>query len=295
MKLCRSKKLHSAHCALLLLTFAAYAAAGQDKLPDFATTVQQLELRLGGEIGVFAVDTSSGKELAYRADERFAMASTFKPLLVAAVLARVDAGTLALEDRYGIDGVRMESYSPVVGELDHGETLPLSTLCDAAITLSDNTATNMLLNLIGGPASLTQFLRSAGDQITRLDRFETELNTNNPGDERDTSTPRAMTHSVVRLLTSDVLSDSSKRLLGNWLVASKTGSSRLRAGLPVNWTIGDKTGMGMNGAANNFAVAWPPGRAPIIMTVFMSGSDEKVAVLDAGHAEIAAAIADSFR
>ena len=281
--------------AWFLLLFAACSATGQEEPGDFVSRVRGLERELDGSIGVFAIDTGSGKELAYRADERYAMTSTFKPLLVAAVLARVDAGTLSLDKEYGIDGVGMQTYSPVVGKLGNGETISLKTLCVAVITLSDNTATNMLLELIGGPVALTGFLRLSGDETTRLDRFETALNTNIRGDRRDTSTPRAMTHSIVRLLTSEVLSNSSKQLLADWLIASKTGYSRIRAGLPEGWTVGDKTGMGMNGAANNVAIAWPKGRAPIVITVFMSWSDKEVPELDAAHAEIAAAIAESFQ
>jgi len=291
--------LHNAHRAflvslLLLLTLSACGDEPNDTSISFADLMLTLEQELGGTIGVFAMDTTTGSELAYRADERFAMASTFKPLLVAAVLAQVDAGTLNLEERYGIEGVEMQSYAPVVGKLGADETISLSELCAAIITLSDNTATNMLLELIGGPEALTRFLRQSGDDVTRLDRNEGALNSNIKGDERDTSTPRAMTHSVYRLLNSDTLSSASKRRITEWLIASETGYSRLRAGLPPGWTVGDKTGMGANGAANNVAVAWPPGRKPVVMTVFMSWSDSDVDTLNAAHARIAARIAESF-
>lgn len=291
--------LHTTHrflLASLLLLFTLAACGREQNSPsnDFADLLLTLEQELDGTIGVFAMDTMTGNELAYRADERFAMASTFKSLLVAAVLAEVDAGTLDLEERYGIDGVDMQSYSPVVGKLAPNETISLSELCAAAITISDNTATNMLLELIGGPDELTQFLRRSGDDVTRLDRYETALNSNDKGDERDTTTPRAMTHSMYRLLTSDLLSSASKQRITEWLIASQTGLSRLRAGLPPGWTVGDKTGMGRNGAANNFAIAWPPGRKPVVMTVFMSWSDADVDTLNAAHARIAAHIAAAF-
>ncbi|MEQ8206510.1 MAG: class A beta-lactamase [Woeseia sp.] len=279
---------------LLLFTLSACGNVQNDQSNSFDDLLLTLEQELGGTIGVFAMDTTTGSELAYRADERFAMASTFKPLLVAAVLAEVDAGTLNLEERYGIEDVDMQSYSPVVGKLAANETISLSELCAAAITISDNTATNMLLDLIGGPDELTQFLRRSGDDMTRLDRNEGELNSNIKGDERDTSTPRAMTHSVYRLLNSDTLSSASKRRITEWLIASQTGFSRLRAGLPPGWTVGDKTGMGANGAANNIAIAWPPGRKPVVMTVFMSWSEADVDTLNAAHARIAARIAESF-
>ena len=283
--------------AVSFVFICALTGCGQpanDEDHDFSALLEQLEQELGGTIGVFAMDTTTGDELVYRADERFAMASTFKPLLVAAVLAEVDAGTLSLEDRYGIDNVEMQSYAPVVGKLAANETISLADLCAAAITLSDNMATNMLLDVIGGPDELTQFLRRSGDDVTRLDRYEGALNSNIRDDERDTSTARAMSHSVYRLLNSDILSAASKRRITEWLIASETGYSRLRAGLPPGWTVGDKTGMGANGAANNFAIAWPPGRKPVVMTVFMSWSDADVETLNAAHAKIAAQIARSF-
>lgn len=291
--------LHYAHrtlvvSLLLLFTLSACGNDQNDQSKSFDDLLLTLEQELGGTIGVFAMDTTTGSELAYRADERFAMASTFKPLLVAAVLAQVDAGTLNLEERYGIEGVEMQSYAPVVGKLGADETISLSDLCAAIITLSDNTATNMLLELIGGPEALTRFLRQSGDDVTRLDRNEGALNSNIKGDERDTSTSRAMTHSLYRLLNSDTLSSASKRRITEWLIASETGYSRLRAGLPPGWTVGDKTGMGANGAANNVAIAWPPGRKPVVMTVFMSWSEADVDTLNAAHARIAARIAESF-
>lgn len=253
----------------------------------FADGLNELELRSGGMIGAYVLDTGTGREFVHRADERFAMASTFKPLLVAAVLAEVDAGELDLEDAYPVAGVEIQPYSPVVGDLVAGTAISLADLCAAAITLGDNTATNMLLEQVGGPAGLTTFLRRHGDEVTRLDRYEIELNANERGDERDTTTPRAMATALSRVLFDGVLTEASAKRLQGWLVDSRTGAARLRAGLPGQWRVGDKTGTGSNGAVNNVAVAWPPGRQPVIIAVYMSWSAQDATALGALHPEIA--------
>lgn len=288
------------HCPLsFLLVLAAPAMAGNDDAvadsANFAAAIAALEQRVGGRIGVYALDTGSGRELAHRADERFATASTFKPLLVAAVLAEVDAGRLDLQTPVGLDDVEIQPYSPVTGELEPGATLSLRRLCEVTVTLGDNTSTNVLLDLVGGPRALTAFLRKHGDEVTRLDRYEVELNANTPGDDRDTTTPRAMAESTLRVLRSDILGSESRRRLRDWFVGSRTGFKRVRAGLPAAWRVGDKTGTGMNGAVNDVAVAWPPGHKPIAIAVYMSGSREETSTLSAAHPEIARLVAEALR
>lgn len=254
-----------------------------------------MERDAGGIIGVYAVDTGTGKVLAHRSNERFAFASTFKPLLVAYVLVQVDSDSLSLSDTVEVDKEIVVSYSPFIDTLEVGETTTVAALSEAAVTLGDNKATNMLLELTDGPEALTAFLRELGDNVTRVDRYETELNANVRGDERDTTTPEAMVTSLLRVLTTDVLSDDSKTLLQDWMVASKTGATRLRAGLPADWRVGDKTGTGRNGAVNDVAIAWPPGRPPIVMAVYMSWSEIGTPELSKLHREIAARVAKEFQ
>lgn len=266
-------------------------------LPETATApfrdqLAAMEAEIGGVIGVHAANIATGETLGHRADERFAFASTFKPLLVAAVLADADAGRLSLGRRLSLEGIEIQPHSPIVGALGSGERPRVETLCEAAITISDNTATNLLLDLVGGPAGLTRFLRAHGDDVTRLDRYEVALNTNLDGDVRDTSTPRAMSGSYARFVFGDALSAASRQRLEQWLVSSRTGGKRLRAGLPAAWRSGDKTGYGANGAVNDVAIAWPAGGGPIVITVFMSGSGEDVATLNAVHARIAGLVAE---
>lgn len=275
---------------LVLLFTATLSACVNPATRDTATFpdfMAEMEQQTGGNIGVYAMDTGSRRSISHRPDQRFAMASTFKPLLVAAVLAQTDAGRLSLDDQLTIDPEKLVTYSPVTSKVGANETISLAQLCAATMTISDNTAANLLLDQIGGPVGLTQFLRQLDDGMTRLDRYEVELNTNLPGDKRDTTTPREMVSTLKRILLGDVLSAQSRIQLQDWLVASKTGSKRLRAGLPPSWRTGDKTGTGSNGAANNIAITWPPGRPPLIIAVYMTDSKAETALLNDVHAGIA--------
>lgn len=256
--------------SFLLLTFLAASAAPAEN--DAAIRIAAIEARIGGRIGVAALDTANGKRVEYRADDRFPMCSTFKFLAAAAVLKRVDEKKETL-DRFVSYGEKdILEYAPVTKEHLKDGGMTLRALCEAAIEQSDNTAGNLLLNAIGGPVGLTHFVRTLGDQVTRLDRIEPELNSAIPGDERDTTTPAAICSDMQKLLLGDVLSEASRRQLENWLQRNETGGPIIRAGVPKNWTIGDKTGRGANGATNDIAILRPPDRAPILLTIYSVGS-----------------------
>jgi beta-lactamase class A len=256
-----------------------------------ARTLAEIEAKVGGRIGVFALDTGSGRQLAHRADERFAMCSTFKWVLAAAVLARVDRAQLSLDERVPYGSTDLLEYAPVAREHVAEGSLTVDVLARAAVTVSDNTAANLLLTKIDGPAGLTQFVRGAGDTVTRLDRNEISLNTNEPGDPRDTTSPRAMVGLMREVLCGDVLSSAGRERLLGWLRACETGKTRLRAGLPKDWIAGDKTGTGERGAVNDVAIASPPGRAPILIASYMSDSDAKLEALVAAHVDVGRVIA----
>ena len=250
-----------------------------------------IEANAGGRVGVMVRDTGNGDEMLYRPDERFAMCSTFKWLLAAMILSRVDLGEASLEEVIRYDASDLLDYSPVTGRHVEEGALTVAELCRAAVTVSDNAAANLLLERVGGPSGLTAFLRDCGDTVTRLDRYEPELNTNRPGDDRDTTTPRAMLETMDTLLLGDVLSASSRERLAAWLKDATTGRARLRAGLPPGWIVGDKTGTGHNGAANDVAIAWPPQQPPVLIAAFLSGSGASYDELNAVHARIGEAIA----
>ena len=245
---------------------------------------REIEAASGGRLGVAMLDTGSGKRSAYRADERFPMCSTFKPLAVAAVLARVDRGVEKLDRRIPFGKADLLDYAPVTTARVGEGGMTLADLCEAAITVSDNTAANLILATYGGPAGLTEYLRSIGDPTTRLDRFELELNEARPGDPRDTTTPAAMVSTMQVLLLGDALSTASRERLIGWLVANKTGNERLRAGLPAGWRAGDKTGTGYRGTTNDVAIVWPPNRAPLLIAAYLT---ETEATSEARNATIA--------
>jgi beta-lactamase class A len=255
---------------------------------------EEIEHSLGGRVGVFALDTGSGRDLAHRADERFAMCSTFKWALVAAVLVRVDRGELRLEDDVPYGSADLLEYAPITRQNVARGAMTLEALAEAAVTVSDNTAANLLLARVDGPAGLTRFFRELGDSVTHLDRTEPTLNTNLPGDERDTTSPRAMVQSMQRVLCGDVLSAGSRESLLGWMKACKTGADRLRAGLPPGFGAGDKTGTGNHGAANDVAIIWPPGKKPLLVASYLSESERSLPALNAAHARIGQFVAGAL-
>ncbi|MGN6111398.1 MAG: class A beta-lactamase [Luteimonas sp.] len=256
--------------------------------------LKALEQLHGGRLGVAILDTATGRRINHRGEERFPMCSTFKVLAVAAVLARVDRGELALPQRIAFAKDDLVSYSPVTERRVGAPGMTIAEVCEAAITLSDNTAGNLLLDRIGGPGGWTAFARALGDDISRLDRRETILNEAIPGDPRDTTTPAAMLRDLQAVLLGDALSAASKAQLVAWLQATRTGDTRLRAGFPERWRVGDKTGTSNNAVFNDIAIAWPPAKPPLLVTAYYAetpaDSDAASAVI-AEVGRIAAAVA----
>jgi beta-lactamase class A len=261
---------------------------------DEPPTLADIEARVRGRVGVFALDVGTGRELAHRADERFPMCSTFKWVLAAAVLERVDRGALRLDERVPFGEADLLEYAPATRVHVAEGAMTIDALARVAITVSDNTAANLLLSKIGGPAGLTAFARSCGDTSTRLDRDEPSLNENAPGDVRDTTTPRAMVGLLRRVLLGDVLVPASRERLVAWLRACETGGNRLRAGLPRDWDFGHKTGTGGAGTINDVGIAMPPGRAPILVASYMSEGPSGEAALAAAQADVGRIVARAF-
>jgi len=259
----------------ILLGAAAYpllsacAALGGNS-PAAASARQELttiESSLDGRLGLFAWDTADGRRLAYRADERFPLCSTFKLLLVSAILQMSAQQPGLMQQVLSYRRSDLVEYSPVT-EQHVGAGMSVAALCTAALQYSDNTAGNLLIERLGGPAAVTVYARSIGDRQFRLDRRETDLNTATPGDPRDTSTPAAMGNSLRRLALGDALAPAQREQLCAWLRGNTTGAARIKAGIPASWTIGDKTGGGRYGTANDIAVLWPPQRPPVIIAIY---------------------------
>ena len=264
-----------------------------DAMASVQAHLAALEGQWGGRLGVAILDTGSGQLISHRGDQRFAMCSTFKCLAAAFVLARVDARQDSLSRRitYGKD--QLVPYSPATEAHAGKDGMTLAQLCEAAITLSDNTAANLLLDSFGGPAGLTAWIRTLDDLVTRLDRREPQLNENKAGDLRDTTTPVSMLYTLNNLVLGKALSEPSREQLIAWLVANTTGDKKLRAGLPKDWRVGDKTGSGARNASNDIAVIWPPQRAPIIVTAYYSeggGSEDQRSAVIAEVGRLVAAL-----
>ena len=269
--------------SVLILRPAFALGAGTDNL---VVRLAALERRHGGRLGVAMLDTGTGTRIAHRGDERFLMCSTFKLLAVAAVLARVDRGAERLDRRVVFGKEALLAYAPVTSRRVGAPGMSIAELCQATITLSDNTAANLLLASLGGPAVVTEFVRNLGDALTRLDRIEPDLNAGGPGDVRDTTTPNAMLDSMHRVLLGNALSDASRALLVEWLRACTTGADKLRAGIPAGWVSGDKTGSGSQGETNDVAIIWPLQRKPLLVTAYYAGSSADAAGRNAILAEV---------
>ena len=265
-------------------------AAAESGLNALDAAIAKIEAESGGRLGVAVLDTGSGALAGHRIDERFPMCSTFKTLVAAAILARVGTGKEQLARRIAVEQKDILSYAPITKQ-HVGKDMTVAELCEAAVTLSDNTAANLLLASLGGPSAITAYARSLGDEITRLDRIEPELNEATPGDPRDTTTPAAMAKNLKLLATGTALSAASRDQLVAWLVGCKTGDAKLRAGLPKSWRVGDKTGSGDHGSSNDAAVIWPDGKPPVIVTSYLTETAAPDDKRNAAHAAVGRAVA----
>jgi beta-lactamase class A len=268
-------------------------AAPRKRFGSLPASLAQLEKENNGRLGVAVLDTGSGESSGHRTDERFAMCSTFKMLLAAVVLERVDSGKESLARKIAIPATGLLPHSPATQE-HAGGSMPILDLCAAIVTLSDNTAANLLLASIGGPAGITHFARSLGDNVTRLDRTEMALNEALPGDPRDTTSPAAMVATMQKLILGNKLSAASRAQLTAWLIANKTGDERLRAGLTSGWRVGDKTGSNGENTANDIAIIWPPRQAPVLVTAYLTACTGPEAKRNTVLAQVGRLVAQSI-
>ena len=271
----------------VLATLPVVGAASEDRIVNAA---RKIEARLNARVGLAIYDTGSDHKWLYNADQRFPMASTFKVMACAALLARTDAGADSLDRQIEISADDLVAWSPET-EAWAGETASLHQLCKAAMGMSDNTAANMVLEAIGGPAGFTAFMHSLGDQTTRLDRWETELNEAIPDDPRDTTSPAAMASSLQKLLLGDRLSDSARQQLTDWLVGNEVGGPLLRAGIPDHWRIGDRTGAGGYGTRGVVAIMWPRQHAPLIAAIYITETEASMDDRNSAIAELGRVLA----
>jgi beta-lactamase class A len=274
-------------CAAFSVGWTSVTIAGDDGI---VAAARSAEANLKAKVGLAVHDTGSGRTWLRNADDRFPMASTFKALACAALL---DAGPQKLATTVTIAQGDLQSYAPVTRTMV-GRTVPASELCAITLRTSDNTAANKVLEVLGGPAAVTSFLRSIGDATTRLDRTEPELNEGRPGDPRDTTTPSAIADTMNRLILGTALEVDARRQLAEWLVGNEVGGPLLRAGIPADWRIADRTGAGGFGTRGVVAVMWPPARAPIVAAIYVTATDASMDDRNAAIAGIGRAIAAQF-
>ena len=287
------RRLFLATLPALLMADKICAASAKSLPLDEA--VAAAETATGGRIGLAVIDTASGRRFSHRGGERFPMASTFKMLLAAAILARVDRGEDRLDRAISVSAADLLDVSPVAKQ-HVGGTATVGELAEATVIYSDNAAANLLLPAVGGPAGLTAFLRRIGDPVTRLDRIEPFMGEATPGDLRDTTTPDAIAATWHKLLLGKALSPASRAQLTAWLVANTTGDTRLRAGLPKGWRVGDKTGTGGNASINDIAIVWPQraATAPVIIASLMNGGTAPLETHFKAHADLARVVATAI-
>ncbi len=264
----------------------ALAAFPTAALAQKKSALERIRDETGGRLGLAVYDSGTGRRYFDGAEARFAMCSTFKVPLAAAVLARADRGEIDLSREIRFSEADLLDHAPVVKANLAKGALPIETLLQAAVEVSDNSAANLVFGQISGPRGLTKFIRSTGDILTRSDRDEPTLNIVRNGEVRDTTTPQAMLWLLNALLLGETLSPASRAKLTGWMEASPTGKERLRAGLPKSWRVGDKTGTSGEGYVNDVAIAVPPGRKPILITCYIDAPMLPLAQANAAHAKV---------
>ena len=262
------------------LAFGASSCVPPDQSPSGRLVAQLriIEAQASGTLGAEIYDTQSRLSVGLNSERRFGHCSSFKLSLAAKVLAEDARGLIDADRRVSWTKDDLMFVSPFTEKrLEEGATL--RELAEFTQKYSDNTAANVLLRELGGPAALTGFWRTIGDDTSRLDRTEPALNNVPVTEVRDTTTPSAMARTVARLVYGDVLPEAERSTLKQWMADTKTGSRRVRAGLPEDWISGDKTGTsiwpGMGSLYVDIGFVEPTESAPITFATYFRTRDKK--------------------
>ncbi|WP_198333702.1 RTG family carbenicillin-hydrolyzing class A beta-lactamase [Psychrobacter namhaensis] len=283
---------HKAHFFRVIIAFLCLTLSlNVNATNSILEAVTNAETELGARIGLAVHDLETGKRWEYKSNERFPLSSTFKTLACANVLQRVVLGKERMDRVVRFSESNLVTYSPVTEKHVGRKGMSLAALCQATLSTSDNSAANFILQAIGGPKALTRFLRSIGDDTTRLDRWETELNEAVPGDKRDTTTPIAMVTTLEKLLVGETLSIKSRQQLVSWLKGNEVGDALFRKGVPNDWIVADRTGAGGYGTRAITAVMWPPNRKSIVAALYITETDASFEERNAVIAKIGEQIA----
>lgn len=272
--------------ALLMLLATPAQAFDATKLRD---AVQAEEATLGARVGM-AVRTGGGVAFAYRGDERFPLDSTHKAFSCAALLAKAERGETSLQARRIIVATDIVPYSPITQNRIAPASMSLAEHCAAALGYSDNTAANVVMEAVGGPQGVTDYFRKLGDEVSRLDRLEPDLNEAEPADPRDTTTPAAAAADLDKLLLGDALKPTSREQLKQWMRDDKVAGPLLRASLPDDWQIADKTGSGGHGSRGIVAAVWPPGRGAVVVAIYLADTPAPIEARNAAIARLGVAL-----
>ncbi|MCY9828189.1 class A beta-lactamase [Vibrio chagasii] len=283
-------KKYTSLALVLLSAFFSTSSLSQSLKPE---SIEQIESRVSARIGVAVYDSATKQTWSYKGDERFPMMSTFKTLACANLLYDAENKGLDLDSKVSIKSRDLIVWSPVTKELV-GKGISLRDACNATMTMSDNTAANIVLGGIGGPNALTQFLRSIGDSNTRLDHLEPELNHARPGDARDTTTPNSIVMTLNELMYSDTLSQASKATLKGWMMGNKVSDGMFRSILPSGWNIADRSGAGAYGSRAITAIVWSEHRAPLIISVALTETEFTLQQRDKVINEVGQLIFDAY-
>lgn len=273
------------YSSLILVLVANLSFVSSVHANTISKKIEEIESQLNARIGVSIYDVTDNKLWDYNGDTRFPLMSTFKTLACAKLLVDVEKGLQSFNTSSVITKSSLVKWSPVTKK-HVGEQFTLKQACSAAMIMSDNTATNIVLASIKGPKELTRFMRSIGDDVTRLDRVEPYLNEALDGDKRDTTTPTAMVKSLHTLLFGDILSQDSKVQLKQWMIDNKVTSSLFRSVLPEGWSIADRSGAGGYGSRGITAVVWSDKRSPLIISIYLTQTDASFALRNKAIANI---------
>lgn len=315
---------------VIVSSFAAaqLVFADEHNFQDISQKIEKVSQGLAGHIGVAAQELGSGKRISVNGDEAFVMASTYKVAIAATLLDRVDKGQLKLSDLIDISPEMMVAGDNAIAEtfIHPGIKLSVANLIEVMITASDNTATDVSLELAGGPEAVTKMLRSIGITDQRVDRYTSEIlrdfyglpdkayvsvvaeaaakdptliakqpdrNLEFEKAPRDQSTPNAMLDLLLAIDSGKVLSEKSRVFLLATMSRTHTGSTRLKGLLPKGTPVAHKTGT-IGGVANDVGFITLPDGRRFAIAVFTKSSTTPTANRDRAIAEISRTLYDFY-
>jgi beta-lactamase class A len=252
--------------ATFLVNICAFANTQQIEANPCQEKIKNLEKSFDGRIGVYAINTNNNQIIAYRADERFPLQSTFKMIGAAALLKQSTTDRSLLREKIHYTKNDLISWHPITGKYV-GSGMTLEALSEAAVSYSDNTAINLIMKKIGGPIAVTNFAHSIGNKSFNIEHYEADLNSN-PNNEQDTSTPKDMAISLQKLTLGNILTAPQRAQLVTWMRNNTTSYKRIRAGVPIGWVVADKTGSGDYGISNDIGIMWSPQSKPIVLAIY---------------------------